>query len=183
MRDMFHNRSLNTNLSDWEETLLNNEDFVETILEPTNSFDDHVDTTVQREIIADARFISEGESKTSPSIEAGRDHSHNEYTAQSYLEIPSTHLYHHQKSNTAQRPHTNPRPSVLEPNKVNERLVNWSSCIVGEKLHAIQRYGGTLEEDCLANLYSGKSFNDNFYLGNNNWNGRSEGGYRNEQYR
>jgi len=199
MRDMFHNSSLNNNLSDWEKTLSNNEDFVETILEPKNSFDDHADTMVQREIVADARFISEGESKISHSIEAGRDHSYNEYTAHIYLEMPSTHLYHHQKSNispnktshiTAQRQHTNPRPSVLEPNlvvdasdnskskpyvdhkykdfnKVNERLDNWSSCIVGEKPHAIVSYGGTLGKDCLDNLYSRTKVHDNSYFRNN----------------
>ena len=196
---MFHNRSLNNNLSNWEETLFHNEDFVETILEPANSFDHHADTMVKGEIVADARYISEGESKTSHSIEAGRDHSYNEYTAHIYLEMPSTHLYHHQKSNispnktshmTAQRQHTNPRPSVLEPNlvvdssdnskskpyldhkykdfnKVNEILVNWPSCIVGEKLHAIVSYGGTLEKDCLDNLYSRTKVHDNSYLRNN----------------
>ena len=35
------------------------------------------------------------------------------------------------------------------------------------------------DKDCLNNLYSESIFNDNSYLGNNNWNGRS---YRNEQY-
>ena len=185
MRDMFHNRSLNNNLSDWEKTLFHNDDSVETILEPTNSFDHHANTMVQREIVADAR-----ESKTSHSIEAGRDHSHNEYTTHIYLEMPSTHLYHHQKSNISPRQHTNPRPSVLEPNlvvdssdnskskpyvdhkykdfnEVNERLVNWPSCIVGEKLHAIASYGGALGKDCLDNFYSRTKVHDISYLRNN----------------
>jgi len=195
VRDMFHNRSLNDNLTDW--SLLKHKDFVETILEPTNSSHDHVDTTVHGEIIAhDARFISESKRRTSHCIEAGHEHSYNEYTAQSYFEIPSTQMYHHQNSNispniasdiSAQPQHTNPIPDAslvvvsrdnskftpyvehtyIDFNKVDERLVTESSCILGEKVHAIVCYVGTLEEDCLDNLYSGTKIHDYSYLGNN----------------
>jgi len=39
-----------------------------------------------------------------------------------------------------------------------------------------------LDKDCLDNLYSITNFNDNSYLGNDNWNGRSERSFQNEQY-
>jgi len=158
---MFHNRSFEDELTDWEDALLNNKDCVEAMLEPTNYVhdwedallnnegcveaflgytkglkcaSDHVETTAHKEVTT--RLISEEESQMSDFIEPKNKHSYNEFMAPSNFEFTSPYLYHTKQ----------------------------------------------LECGCFNYQYSRTKFQKYSYLGSNTWNGQNGERYQNEQH-